>query len=142
RLPRSRGARAVLTEVLRAGTFAGSLVVGVEQLAAIDRQAAAADARGHPVADCLQRCNPTVEIVAPATREPFPVAAGRRSARRQRVERSADLLERDSRSSTGLDESDPPQDGTLVAPLVSARPLRREESLRLVEADRRRRNPA
>jgi hypothetical protein len=118
------------------------LVVGIEQLAGVDRETAAADARGEATAKGLQRLDLTVDVGAPAPREPFPVAARGRAARRKRSERNADSLERDPRRATGLNQGDPAQDRTLVAALVAARATGGDQPFGFVEAQRRRRDAA
>ena len=55
----------------------------------------------------------------------------------KRLERGADPLERDAGGAAGLDERDPPEGRALVPALVSARPSRGDQSLALVEAERR-----
>src|SRR5919197_228205 len=127
---------------MRSGPLPGGLVVGVEQRALVDRQAAAADARGEPVAHCLEGPDPAVEVLAPAAGEPFPVAARRGARGGERVERGPDPLERDPGGAAGLDQRDPAQDGTAVAPLVAVGSACREQALSLVEPERGRSNAA
>src|SRR5262245_10080277 len=63
----------------RAGPGAGRPVVRVREPAAVQRQAAAADALGQPDLQALQLGDPVVDARAPAARQPRPVAAGRRA---------------------------------------------------------------
>jgi hypothetical protein len=114
----------------------GGFVVGVEQVALVDREAAAPDARGQAVAEGLQRFDAPVEVVSPLVREALPVLAARRAPRGEAIERCADLGERDSGGAAGLDEGDPAQDGAVVASLVAVGAGRRDQALALVEAER------
>src|SRR5262249_12442584 len=98
------------------------LVVGIEQPAAIDREATATNARRETVPKRLQRFDALVQIPVPAPRKPLPVAPRRRSAGRERVERSADLIERYSRGLARLDQRDSTENCAVVAALVAARP--------------------
>src|SRR5919197_1601124 len=59
-------ARARLPEVMRTRSEAGRLVVGVEQRATVDREAAATDAGREPAAQRLERLDPAIEVSAPA----------------------------------------------------------------------------
>jgi len=127
---------------VRAGPARSGLVVGVEQFAGVDREAAAADAGREPAAKSLQRFDLAVELVAPASGEPFPVAARGRAAGRQRLDRGTDSLERDPGGAAGLDQRDAPQDRAFITALIAARATRGDQPLRLLEAQRRRRDAA
>jgi hypothetical protein len=122
---------------VRTGADLAGLVVGVEQSAGVDREAAAAYAGREPVAERLQGGDLAVEVVAPATGEPLPVAARGSAVGGKRLERGADSLECDPGGAAGLDEGDPPKDRALVPALVSARSARGDQPLGLVEAERR-----
>ena len=124
------------------GALCFGLVVGVQQLALVDREAAAADAGGQALAQGLQGLDACVEVVTPAARQALPVAPARRSARRQARECGADLDERDAGGSACLDERDPAKNGSVVAALVAVRPGRGDQAATLVEAQRRGRDPA
>jgi hypothetical protein len=50
---------------VRPGAQSGGFVIRVQQLAAVDRQAAATDACRHSVAERGQRLDPTVKIGPP-----------------------------------------------------------------------------
>jgi len=120
---------------VRARPAAGSLVVGIEQGAAVDREAAAADAGRQAGAQRLERRDPLLQILAPAAREPLPVAPGGRAVRRQRRERLADLCERDAGGPAGLDQRDPAEHRAVVPALVAVGATGRNEALLLVEAE-------
>src|SRR5918996_4230724 len=122
---------------MRTRTARGGLVVGVQEPAGVDGQAAAADAGREPVAQRLERRDLPVEVVAPAAREPLPVAAGRGSVGGERCERAADPLEWYAGGSPGLDDRDAAKDGSVVAALVPARSVGGDQPLRLVEAEGR-----
>ena len=53
-------------EVVRARTGSGRLVARVEELAGVDREAAAADAGREPVAERFEGGDAAVEVLAPA----------------------------------------------------------------------------
>src|SRR5215470_14841717 len=108
----------VAAEVVRAGAPLGRFVVGVQKVALVDREAAAADAGGQAVTQGLEGRDPCLEVLAPAVREALPVAAARRAVRGEAVEGVADLAERDPGGAACLDERDPPQDRALEAALV------------------------
>jgi hypothetical protein len=123
---------------VRTGTGLPRLVVGIEQLAGVDRQTAAADAGREPVADRLERRDAVVNVLAPALGQPLPVAAVRGPVRRQGGKGRADPVERYTRRAAGLDQRDPPQHGSLVAALVPGRSLRDDQPFTFVETERRR----
>lgn len=78
---------------MRTGADLAGLVVGVEQSAGVDREAAAADAGREPVAERLQGGDLAVEVVAPATGEPLPVAArGSATSSRAIIAKAATIL--------------------------------------------------
>jgi len=105
------GASAVAFEVVGAGSEFRCFVVGVEECAAVDREAAAADAGGESVADCLEGGDAVVEVVAPGAGEAFPVAARRWVVGGERFECGADLLQGDPGGAAGLDERDSAEGG-------------------------------
>src|ERR1700734_1231558 len=69
-------------------------VIGIEQGACAQAQAAAADAVGEVVAQPLQMHDPIVEVGAPTGGQPRPVATVRYTAGRQRGERVTDAGQR------------------------------------------------
>src|SRR6266536_143987 len=85
-------ASAVEVEVVGAGAERRGLVLGVEEGAAVDREAAAADTGRKPFAEGLERGDPAVDVGAPGTGEAFPVAARRCARGRQSLERFPDLV--------------------------------------------------
>jgi len=74
----------------------GEPVVAVGEVAAVDRQAAASHAVGEVVAELLEMTDARVQLGLPASRQPFPVAAGRRAASRQLGEGGGDVGSRDA----------------------------------------------
>src|SRR5579862_6959735 len=62
------------TEIVRAAAEGTRLVAGVEELARLEREAAAADAGRQPVVQRLEGLDPLVEPPAPAPREALPVS--------------------------------------------------------------------
>jgi hypothetical protein len=123
-----------VVEVLRSGAALRGPVVRVEQAAGVDRQAAAADAGCEPVAKCLQRGYPLVEVVPLGAREPFPVAPGGGASDGECVQRGADPLERDAGCAAGLDQRDPAQGGALITALIPARAVGGDQAPAFVEA--------
>src|SRR5919199_5393736 len=113
-----RRAPAVSLEVVRARADCSGLVVRVEERAAVNREAAAADAGGEAVAKRLQRGDSLVEVVAPAAGESLPVAARRSPLCGKRLECCSDLFQGDPGGTAGLDERDPAKGRALVAALV------------------------
>ena len=73
---------------------AGGAIVRIGQLAALQRQTAAADALGQPRLETLELGDLVVDPARPAARQPRPVALVRGSIGRQLCELAADLLER------------------------------------------------
>src|SRR5262245_34895499 len=130
------------TQIVRTPTEDSRLVVGIEQPARLERETAAADARRQAIADRLQRLDPLVELAPPGVRELRPVALGRRLARRERVERSADAFEWDSGGLARLNEGDAAQRRTGIPALVALGALGGDEPLPLVEAEGRLRDAA
>jgi hypothetical protein len=129
-------------EVVRPRPALGRLVVGVQKFAGVDGEAAATDAGRKPIAQRLQRGDPPVEVLPPAARESFPVAAVGRPLARECRQRGPDRLERDAGRASRLDERDAAEGSSLVAALVSRGSARTDQSFRLVEAECRRRDAA
>src|SRR5881392_4466013 len=140
--PAPSRSRTVLSEVVRSCASGGCFVVGVEQVALVDREAAAADARRQAVAEGLESLDAGVEVVSPLVREALPVLAARRAPRGEAFERASDVGERHSRCSAGLDERDAAQDGAVVAALVAVGSRRLDQAMALVEPQRRGCDPA
>src|SRR5689334_2349733 len=130
------------TEIVGASAERTRLVLGIEQCAGAEREAAAADACRQPPANRLERRDALVELARPAAREALPVALRRRLAGGQPVECGPDPLERDSGGLARLHERDAAQGDRREAALVALRPPRRDQALALVEAQRRLRDAA
>src|SRR6266581_7956709 len=140
--PASLRSRAVLPQVMGARTALSGFVVWIQQVALVDREAAAADACRQAVAEGFQSLDAGVEVVAPLVREAFPVLPGRGTARREPRERGVDLGEGESSGAAGLDERDPPEHGSVVAALVAVGARGLDQALALVEPQSRRRDSA
>src|SRR5262245_9393129 len=67
----------VAEQVVRAGAPRCRLVVGVQEVALVDREAAAPDAGGEAVPQGFEGRDPCFEVLTPAVREALPVAAAR-----------------------------------------------------------------
>src|SRR5579862_1523299 len=132
----------IATEVVRTRPTRRRDVVGVQQAAALERQAAAADAAREPPADRLERCDALVELAPPTRGKPLPVALRRLLVHRQCPERLADPLERDAGGLARLDERDPAQCHSRIAPLVAVGATGADQALSLVEPQRRLRDAA
>src|SRR2546421_10274121 len=124
------------TQIVRTAAEGCGFVTGVEQPARLQREAAAADARGESRADRLEGRDPLVELCGPAAREPLPVAL-RRLLLRQGLERRTDPVERDAGGLAGLHESDASQGHARIAALVSFGAARGYQTLAFVEAQGR-----
>src|SRR4051794_31576246 len=112
--------RPVADPVARPRPEAGGAVAGVRQVAAVERQAAAADALGQAALQAPELGDPLVDPRAPRRREAVPVAAGRGAVGRQLGELGADLLEREADALSEDDEGDPPQDRARIAAVAGA----------------------
>jgi hypothetical protein len=75
--------RAVAYPVARAGAEASCPVAWVGELAALDRETAAADALGQPVLEALELRDALIDPGGPRARETRPISAGWRAVRRQ-----------------------------------------------------------
>jgi hypothetical protein len=89
----SAGGALVADPVASARALAGGAVVGVGEAAAIEREAAAADALGQPRLEPLELGDALVDPLRPGGGEARPVAALRRLVGRQLRQLRADLLE-------------------------------------------------
>src|SRR5436190_13339136 len=126
---------AVPFEVLGTRASLARLVVRVQQLAGVDREATAADAGREPGAKRLERRNAAVDVFAPAAGQPLPVAAGRGPVHRKRRKGCTNPFEGNPRGAPSLDQRDPPKHCPLVAALVSRRAARNDQAFFLVEAE-------
>src|SRR5690348_3314472 len=102
---------------------APSAVVGVVELAAVEREAAAADAAVESVAQALQHADALVEPGAQTLADGAPVGLGWRAAAGQRRQLRLDLTERQAQPLRDQCEREPPDVGAREAPLVAARPV-------------------
>src|SRR6185312_13654601 len=96
-------------------------VVRVDEAAAVDREAAAADAAGEVVAQLLETPDAVVELLAPLRGELLPVGAGRGAPVGQGVERGPDLGQRDADALRDADERQPSEHLAAEAALVAGR---------------------
>ena len=121
----------------RAGPPAPGAVGRIGQLAAVDRQASAANAFGQPGPQALELGDPLVDPLLPLARQTCPVATGGYAVGGKLGELLADVPERQADFLGKNDEGDPAQDRPWIAAVAGARPLRRNEAALLVEAKRR-----
>ena len=108
-----RAQRPVADPVARARPEARGAVSRVREPAALERQAATADALGEAALEPFELADPLIDATAPAAREPRPVAAVGNPVGRQLGELVADLLEGEADSLREDDKGDPAQDGRL-----------------------------
>src|SRR6266542_1885520 len=127
RVEQAAGALAVL----------GEPVVAVGEVAAVDRQAAASHAVGEVVAELLEMTDARVQLGLPASRQLFPVVAGRRAAIRQLGEGGADVGQRDADALGDADQRHAPERVAPVAPLVARGAAAGDQLLPFVEMERR-----
>src|SRR6266511_3290591 len=126
---------AVSLKVVRTRTDLGSLVVGVQELAGVNREATAANAGRKPVAECLEGGDAPIDVLAPAAGQPLPIAAGRDAVRGKGRKGCTDPFEGNARGAAGLDQRDPPKDGPLVSALVPRCSARDDQAFFFVEAE-------
>jgi len=105
----------VADPVARAGTESGGAVTGVCEPAAVEGQAAAADALGEPELEALELRDAVVDSRRPRGRETRPVAACGRVMGRKLRELGTDLLERQPDALGEDDECDPAEHRPRVA---------------------------
>jgi hypothetical protein len=129
-------ASAVALQVVGAGAEGGRFVVGVEEAAAVDGEAAAADACREAVAERLERFDALVDLGAPAAGEAFPVASGRRPLIREGVEGPLDLFEGDAGGAAGPDDGHAAEGRAPVAALVAAGALGLDQAALFIETER------
>src|SRR5690606_17936280 len=120
-----------------ARAFGAEAVVGVGEGAAVEGEAAAADAVGEVVAEPLELLDAVVELAAPGGRQVGPVVAGRGAAFRQFGEGRLDGLERYAEPLGEPDEGDPAEGVAGVTALVARRAPAADQALRLVEVQGR-----
>src|SRR5262249_19333166 len=135
--PADRRARAIADPVAGAGTAARGAVAGVREPAAVEGEAAAADALPQPAAEPLELRDPLVDPGHPGPGEPCPVAPARHAVRVELGELGADLVERQADPLRKDDEGDAPEDVARVAPLPAVTALGSDQAALLVEAERR-----
>lgn len=109
-----------------AGAGAGGAVGRIEERAALERQAAAADAPGQTVAQRLEIGDAPVQRAAPGLRQPLPVVSVRRPRFGQLVERDPYFPQGEAEELRGADDGDAPQRFPSVAALVARRALGRD----------------
>src|SRR5690606_38927799 len=124
----------VADEVAGPAAVLSGVVVGVEQAAGPQRQAAAADAAVEAVAQALDEGDLLVEAGAPGARDAGPVVLGGGARVGQLGQGVADLVEGQAHPLGDPDERDPAQHVALVAALVAGGAGRRDEPLGLVVA--------
>src|SRR4029079_96539 len=122
--------------VARAGPEARGVVARVRQLAAVEREAAAADALRQPELEALELGDPLVDPRLPRRGEPRPVAPAGSVVRRELGQLVSDLVEGHAEALGEDDERDPAQHGAWIAPMPGARALRGDETALLVEPQR------
>src|SRR5688500_13688817 len=101
------GSRPVANPVAGARPKACRAVVRVRELAAVEREAAAADALGQPGTQALELGDAVVDPGGPLARKARPVAAGGGAVWRQLGQLAADLLQAQPDPLRKDDERDP-----------------------------------
>jgi hypothetical protein len=124
------------------GPVAGRMIVWVRESAAVEREAATADALGQPDPQPLQLGDPVVDPRPPGGRQLCPVRAVRRTVGRELGKLMPDFVEREPDSLSEDDEGDSAQNRPSVPPMLCSRSLGCDEPARLIEAERRSRNAA
>src|SRR5215471_15431929 len=117
-------------------------IAGVGEPAAIEREAAAADALGEARFQPPELGDPLADPRRPARRERRPVGPLGHAVVRQRGELGPDLLERQPDLLREDDEGDAPEHGPRVAAVPGVGADRPDQPLLLVEPQRRGRDPA
>src|SRR5207237_1332800 len=120
------------------GAALGRPVVGVEQAAELEREAAAPDAAVEPVAEPLEHRDLMVEAGAPRPREALPIVGVRGPVLGERGEGRPDFLEAQADLLRDADERDPSQGVAGIAPLTAGGTGGADQALGFVEAQRRR----
>ena len=124
-------------EAVRPGPGVGGDVVGVEDRAAVERLAAAADAGRQLVPQAQQGGDLGVQLGTPGVRELLPLGGGGRPVGRQVVHGRLDVGQPHPDALRAPDEGHPAQHVAGVAPLAAARAGRGHEAHPFVEAQRR-----
>src|SRR6185295_3329626 len=117
-------------------------VARIGQLAALEREAAATDALGEAGLQALELGEPFLDARRPLARQAGPVAPPRHVVRRQPGELGADLVQRQPDLLGEDDEGDAPQHRAWIPAMARAGALRADESLLLIETQRRGGDPA
>ena len=134
--------RAVADPVPRTRAEACSAIVRVGETAAVEGQAAAADAALEPGPQQLELGDPSIDARDPGARQTRPVPPGGRAVGGELGELRADLLERQPDALRKHDEGDSAEHRPPVAAVSRARSLRGDQASLLIEAKRRRSHAA
>jgi hypothetical protein len=70
------------SEVVRTGALLTEKIIGVDELAQAQRQAATADTAAQSVPQVLQADDPLIQVVPPRRGEPLPIPTGWRASAR------------------------------------------------------------
>src|SRR5688572_2639243 len=95
----------------------GGAVAGVGEMAAIERQAAAADALGEPSPEAFQLGDALLDTGGPGAGKPGPVVSGRYPFRGKPGQLAGDLVQGEPDALGKDNERDPPEDRTRIAPM-------------------------
>jgi hypothetical protein len=131
--------RSVSEEVARAVSKSCCRVVGVVEPARLKRQAAAADTRGQIVAQSFDEGDLLVESVMPGLGDVVPIVDSRRPFVRKLAEGGTNLVERQTDPLGNSNEGHPSQHVTVEDSLSAGRARGRNQALRLVVTQCRRR---
>jgi hypothetical protein len=135
----SLAAEPVAEPEARARAALADAIAGVGEAAALEREAAAADALGEAEPEALELGDAIVDPRRPSAREARPVAARRRAVGGELAQLATDLLEREADPLGEDDEGDPPQRRARVAAMAGARALGGDQAPLLVRSAGRRR---
>src|SRR5262249_2907424 len=116
------------------GTRAGSPVVRIRQLAAVERKTPATDALGEPALEAFELFDAGVDPLPPPFREPLPVAPPWHTLAGKFVQLGSDLLQGQADPLGEDDEGDPAQDRARVAAVAGAGALGGDQATLFVEA--------
>src|SRR5207253_1094619 len=117
------------------GAGGGGAVFGVVEGAAVEREAAAADAAVEAVAHSFEQGDPGFEAVADSAADRLPVLARGGAAEGEAGELFLDLAEGEAEALGYQGEGQAADVGAQEAALVAGGADGREQALRLVEAD-------
>lgn len=115
----------------------GGDVIRIEDVAALERLAAAADAHRQAITNGLEHTNLLVEPRPPGLGEQLPLLLARRSICGQRLETVSYLAQREANLLGRSDEGDSSQDIAPVPSLPAQGAGRRDQPAILVEPQRR-----